>query len=53
MTAYEMALKINDKESPERKEAEKAMGKTFEEMTIEERRFIAAVLAGVNGWKKG
>lgn len=52
MTAKEMAWKIMDKNSAERKEAENAMGKPFEEMTIAERRLIAAVLAGISSWNK-
>ena len=41
------------KNSPERKEAEKMMGKSFEDMTPEQRVLAAEVLAAFDGlWNK-
>lgn len=47
MTAKEMAMRMMN-EKVLRDEAEKMMGKKWEDMTQEERRFTAAVLAAFN-----
>lgn len=47
-----MAMKMM-KDGAERKESEKMMGKKFEDMSVEERRLSAAVLAAFDGvWNK-
>lgn len=48
-----MAMKIMDKNSEERKEAEKMMGRKLEDMTIEQRVLAAEVLSAFEGaWNK-
>lgn len=49
MTAREMAERLMIPNSAERKEAERMMGETFENMTQEQRRCAAAVLSAF--WK--
>lgn len=52
MTSKEMAMKMM-KNGNERKEAEKMFGKKFEDMSQEQRRLAAAMLAAFDGiWNK-
>lgn len=52
MTGKEMAFRMM-KDGKERKEAEKMFGKKFEDMTQEERRLAAIMLAAFDGiWNK-
>ena len=52
MTSKEMAIRMM-KNGSERKEAEKMLGKKFEDMTREERVLAATMLAAFDGiWNK-
>ena len=52
-TARDISIEMMNNNSPERKEAEKMMGKNFEDMTPEQRVLAAEVLAAFDGlWNK-
>lgn len=52
-TAKEIAWAMMEKNSPERNEAEKMMGTSFDDMTQEQRRLAAVVLSAFDAqWNK-